>query len=240
ARPLAAYDRVIVFGDAQRTLLTDMGVPADVIVVIPNGVDVQRWTPGRSTVRRRFGGDRLFTFMGRLGAEKNVDKLLQAFRDVGPDGVRLIVAGGGKERAKLERRYESERVTFLGDVRHREERVAILRASDAFFLPSLIEGLSLALLEAMACGTAVAATDVGVHGDVLRGAGLVLDPMRLEEELRSAIRALADSPHLCRALGRSARQRVTRQYSLDANIDQVVSLYGSLVSVPGAELASGA
>ena len=125
-------------------------------------------------------------------------------------------------------------------MRHREERVAILRASDAFFLPSLIEGLSLALLEAMACGTAVAATDVGVHGDVLRGAGLVLDPMRLEEELRSAIRALADSPHLCRALGRSARQRVTRQYSLDANIDQVVSLYGSLVSVPGAELASGA
>src|SRR5205807_1114585 len=165
------------------------------LAVIPNGVDVQSWSPGRSTLRKRFDGDRLFTFMGRLGAEKNVDKLLQAFRDVGAPGVRLLVVGGGKERARLERRYASERIAFLGDVRHHQERVAILRASDAFFLPSLIEGLSLALLEAMACGTAVAATDVGVHGDVLRGAGIVIDPMRVEADLRLAIRTLADAPH---------------------------------------------
>jgi len=240
ARPLAAYDRVIVFGDAQRRLLVDMGVSADALAVIPNGVDVQSWSPGRSTVRQRFGGDRLFTFMGRLGAEKNVDKLLQAFRDVGAPGVRLLVVGGGKERARLERRYASERIAFLGDVRHHQERVAILRASDAFFLPSLIEGLSLALLEAMACGTAVAATDVGVHGDVLRGAGIVIDPMRVEADLRLAIRTLADAPHLCRVLGRRARRRVVDQYSLEANLDRVVSLYESIVQAPGAALATGA
>jgi len=240
SRPLSGYDRVIVFGEAQRQLLIDMGVPAGALVVIPNGVDVHSWSPGPSSLRQRFGGDRLFTFMGRLGAEKNVDKLLQAFRDVDPPGVRLLIAGGGKERARLERRYASERITFLGDVRQHEDRVAILRASDAFFLPSLIEGLSLALLEAMACGVAVAATDVGVHGDVLRGAGIVLDPMRVEADLRLAIRTLADSPRLGRELGRAARRRVVSRYSLDANLDRVVSLYGSLVQVSGAALAPGA
>src|SRR5437868_63079 len=238
--------RFIVFGEAQRQLLVDMGLSAEALAMIPNGGDVQSWAPGRSTLRQRldcdrplpfigrpgaqknsdtrrstlrqrFDGDRLFTFMGRLGAEKNVDKLLQAFRAVDPPGVRLLVVGGGKERTRLERKYAAERITFLGDVRHHQERVAILRASDAFFLPSLLEGLSLALLEAMACGTAVAATDVGVHRDVLRGAGIVIDPMRVEADLRLAIRTLADAPHLCRVLGRRARRRVVDQYSLDAN-----------------------
>jgi glycosyltransferase involved in cell wall biosynthesis len=241
ARPLSAYDRVVVFGERQRQLLVAMGVPAGGVAVIPNGVDVHRWSPGPSSVRERFGGERLFTFLGRLGAEKNVEKLLQAFRDVDPQGVRLLVVGGGKERNRLERRYGGAGITFLGDVRVAQEREAILRASDAFFLPSFIEGLSLALLEAMACGTAVAATDVGVHGDVLRGAGIVLDPMRLDDELRRGIRTLADSPQLCQTLGREARRRVVAGYSLESSIDRLVALYDSLAVVAsGSAVATGA
>lgn len=241
ARPLSAYDRVVVFGERQRQLLVAMGVSADAAVVIPNGVDVHRWSPGPSKVRERFDGERLFTFMGRLGAEKNVEKLLRAFRDVDPEGVRLLIVGGGKERKRLERKYGGARITFLGDVRLAQEREGILRASDAFFLPSFIEGLSLALLEAMACGTAVAATDVGVHGDVLHGAGIILDPMKLDDELRRGIRMLAASPQLCRTLGREARRRVVAGYSLATSVDRLVAMYDILaVAASGGAAATSA
>jgi glycosyltransferase involved in cell wall biosynthesis len=116
------------------------------------------------------------------------------------------------------------------------ERIAILRASDAFFLPSTVEGLSLAMLEAMACGAATVATDVGSDGEALRGAGVVLDPGHLDAELRLAVRLLVESPHVCALLGSLARQRAEERYSLATNLDRLLRLYRQLVSVssPGA------
>jgi glycosyltransferase involved in cell wall biosynthesis len=225
---LARYDRVIVFGGTQAMLLKRMGVPPESLLVLPNGVDVERWCPGPSNVRARFGADRLFTYMGRLSAEKHVEELLRAFTEVSPQGVRLLIVGGGKDRRCLERRYGGRQVVFLGNVGDERERVAILRASDAFFLPSSIEGLSLALLEAMACGTTVVATDVGVDGDAIRGAGILLDPTCLEVELQLAIRMLTERPHVCRELGRVARRRAIERYSLAVIVDRLVQMYAEL------------
>lgn len=205
-----------------------MGVPPESLLVLPNGVDVERWCPGPSDLRARFGGDRLFTYMGRLSAEKHVEELLRAFTEVSPPGVRLLIVGGGKDLLCLERRYGGRQVVFLGNVSDERERVAILRASDAFFLPSSIEGLSLALLEAMACGTTVVATDVGVDGDAIRGAGIMLDPTCLEVELQLAIRMLTELPHMCSDLGRVARRRVMERYSLAVTVDRLVQTYGEL------------
>jgi glycosyltransferase involved in cell wall biosynthesis len=121
-------------------------------------------------------------------------------------------------------------------VTEERERIAILRASDAFFLPSTVEGLSLAMLEAMACGAATVATDVGSDGEALRGAGVVLEPGHLDAELRLAVRLLIDSPDICALLGSLARQRVEERYSLATNLDRLLQLYRQLLSVnsPGA------
>ena len=143
--------------------------------------------------------------------------------------MRLLIVGGGKDRRYLERRYGGRQVVFLGNVSDEPERVAILRGSDAFFLPSSIEGLSLALLEAMACGTTVVATDVGVDGDAIRGAGILLDPTCLEVELQLAIRMLTELPHMCSELGRVARGRAIERYSLAATVDRLVEMYAELV-----------
>jgi glycosyltransferase involved in cell wall biosynthesis len=177
--------------------------------------------------------------VGRIDPEKNVDVLLSAFLDADPPASsRLVVVGGGVERRRLERRYADRRVLFTGVVTEERERIDILRASDAFFLPSSVEGLSLAMLEAMACGAATVATDVGNDGDALRGAGVVLDPSHLESELRAAIRLLVDAPEVCRLLGRLARERAVQRYSLTGNLDALIALYGRLVAArsPGALL----
>ena len=229
AQALAECDAVIIFGEAQREILVGLGVPREVIHVLPNGVDIDRYTPGVSGKRAEFGAERLFSYVGRLDPEKNVDVLLSAFLDAGPpDSARLVVVGGGVDRRRLERRRPDPRIVFTGVVTDEQERIDILRASDAFMLPSSVEGLSLAMLEAMACGAAVVATDVGSDGDALKGVGIVLDPSHLEVELRAAIRLLLAMPDLCGILGRWARKRAVERFSLAKNLDALLELYGQL------------
>jgi glycosyltransferase involved in cell wall biosynthesis len=237
AQALAECDAVIIFGEAQREILVGLGVPRQVIQVLPNGVDVQRYTPGPSKKKEELGAERLFSYLGRLDPEKNVDVLLSAFQDAAPPpSLRLVVVGGGLEARRLKRRFDDPRITFTGVITEERERIAILRASDAFFLPSTVEGLSLAMLEAMACGAATVATDVGSDGEALRGAGVVLDPGHLDAELRLAVRLLIESPDLCALLGSLARRRAEERYSLATNLDRLLQLYRQLLSVssPGA------
>jgi glycosyltransferase involved in cell wall biosynthesis len=198
---------------------------------------VDKYSPGPSDKLEALGAERLFSYVGRIDPEKNVDRLLGAFLDVDPpESVRLVLVGGGGERRRLERRFRDPRIHFTGIVTDEQERIQFLRASDAFFLPSSIEGLSLAMLEAMGCGVATVATDVGSDGDALRGAGIVLDPDHLEDELRGALRLLIDVPEVARSLGRLARQRAVERFSLRQNLDGLLELYRALVKrypIPG-------
>jgi len=229
AQSLADCDAVIIFGQAQRDILVGLGVPSEVIHVLPNGVDVDRYRPGPSDKRTELGAERLFSYVGRLDPEKNVDVLLSTYLDVEPPPpTRLVIVGGGVEQRRLERRYSDPRIAFTGVVLDEQERIDILRASDAFFLPSSVEGLSLAMLEAMACGVATVATDVGSDGDALRGAGLVVDAGHLEAELRAAIRLLVETPELCVLLGQLARARAVERFSLAKNLDELMGLYAQL------------
>lgn len=228
AAPLSGCDAVIIFGETQRELLQRVGVPARLIRVIPNGVDTAKYSPGLGG--KREPGVRRILYMGRIDPEKNVEPLLLAFLEVAPaEGVRLEVMGGGADRRRLERRYRDSRIRFLGTVTDESERIDWLRSSDVFVLPSSIEGLSLAMLEAMACGVCTVATDVGTDGDALRGAGIVLDPTALPAELPAALRLLIEMPELTEVLGRAARRRAEERYSLERNIDAVLQLYREVV-----------
>ena len=121
-------------------------------------------------------------------------------------------------------------MVFTGHIAESEERIAILRASDGFFLPSTVEGLSLSMLEAMACGVATVATDVGTDGEALRGAGIVIDPRNLALELGMALRELIELPFMSIELGRLARERAVERYSLERNLDSLCELYEELVA----------
>jgi glycosyltransferase involved in cell wall biosynthesis len=231
APTLARCDAVIVFSGAQRELMARLGVPPRIVQVLPNGVDVDRYRPGPSSVRRELGARRLFSYVGRLDPEKNVGELLLAFLEARPArDLRLVVVGDGARRRRLQRRFADPRIVFTGLVTDERARIGILRASDAFFLPSSVEGLSLAMLEAMACGAATVATDVGGDGEALRGAGIVLEPEHLRRELASAIRRLVDSPETCELLGEAARARAVERFSIADNLDRLVRHYTGLLA----------
>jgi len=230
AGSLKNYDAVIVFSEAQRAMLVDYGVLPERVRVIPNGIDVTTYSPGPSDFKTTIGASVLATYLGRVDPEKNVGDFLKAFRNLDlPADHKVVVVGNGMELASLRRKYrEDHRIIFKGYVGELRERVRILRATDIFVLPSSIEGLSLAMLEAMAAGTAVIATDVGADAEALRGAGIVIDLASLEEQLTLALRVLIEYPDFRRNLAARARQRAVSDYSLETNIDRVVELYREL------------
>jgi len=239
APSLARYDRVVVFSELQAEVLARLGVPEARLAVIPNGVDPQRWAPAApgeesaplQELRQRFSGRRVFLYMGRIATEKNVEALLRAWRLVQPAGCTLVVVGDGPVRQSLMQTYGSEiGVHWWGYEPDAARRLALLQLAEVFLLPSLVEGLSLALLEAMASGTACVATDAGADGEVLEGgAGIVISTQGVTTQLRTLLPVLRDQPVLSAELGRRARQRALERYTLERNIDQLERLYAGLV-----------
>jgi len=238
APSLAKYDRVVVFSELQADVLMRLGVPSHRLAVIPNGVNPQRWTPGNPAepserlqeLRQRFSGQRVFLYMGRIATEKNVEALLRAWKLVQPSGCRLVVVGDGPMRQSLMQNYGEEAgILWWGHEPDQSVRLALLQLAEVFLLPSLVEGLSLALLEAMASGTACVATDAGADGEVLEGgAGIVISTQGVTTQLRTLLPVLRDQPVLTAELGRRARQRALERYTLTQNIDQLERLYGEL------------
>jgi glycosyltransferase involved in cell wall biosynthesis len=228
---------VIVFSELQADVLARLGVKESRLAVIPNGVDPDCWSPAPqedrtlAQLRQTFRGKRVFLYMGRVATEKNVEALLKAWRLVRPAGCQLVIVGDGPLRASLQQTGGLEPdVHWWGYEADLATRVALLRVAEVFLLPSLVEGLSLALLEAMASGTACVATDAGADGEVLEGgAGIVISTQGVTTQLRTLLPVLRDQPVLTAELGRRARARVLERYTLTRNIDALERLYAELV-----------
>jgi glycosyltransferase involved in cell wall biosynthesis len=225
---LASYNQVIVFSKIQRDLLVRLGVPEARVAVIPNGVDVNKYSPGLSTLKTQLNAQRIFVYQGRIAAEKNVESLLRAWKqaDMGKSS-KLVIVGNGSNAPSLMSTYGADHgVIWMGFVADEQQRIQVLRGSDVFILPSLVEGLSLSLLEAMSCGVACVATDAGADGEVLEeGAGIVISTQRVSTQLQTLLPMFQDHPELTTLLGQKARQRVLDRYTLDQNITQLEDLY---------------
>ena len=214
AHTLSLADRCIALRNDQRELLVSVGCDRDRIDVLPNGVDTSEISPGPSRIRSRLGGRFVVGYMGRLDPEKRVLDLVHAFRRRGwSDDDRLVIAGGGSQQLRISRIADQDAHCHVGAIHDRQECIDLLRAIDVFVLPSTAEGLSLSLLEAMAAGCAVVATDVGDDGALVSGAGMVLPAHPLEPSLGTALETLRDDPALRARLGMLARLRVRDSYS---------------------------
>ncbi|HLO84481.1 MAG TPA: glycosyltransferase family 4 protein [Nostocaceae cyanobacterium] len=236
------YHKVIVFSQIQSELLVRMGVREERIAVIPNGVDTVKYSPGASQVKAEFGAERLFVYQGRIAPEKNVEPLLRAWKQsqMGAES-KLLIVGDGPLKPSLETFYGSEDgIIWLGFIASEERRIEILRGADVFILPSLVEGLSLSLLEAMSCGLACIATDVGADGEVLsKGAGVVLNTKTVRSQLKTLLPLFQDHPEMTNMLGQKARKRVLERYTLGDNITRLEELYQQILSKQPATLVYG-
>ncbi len=241
APSLAKYDKVIVFSEKQAEVLSKIGVNETKLVVIPNGVDTELWKPQNENiisskeqdVRSRLGDKRTFLYMGRIAAEKNIEALLKAWSGINTKGCQLVIVGDGPLRPTLESNFmssEENKIVWWGYESDIEKKIALLQCTEVFILPSLVEGLSLALLEAMSTGVACIATDAGADGEVLKeGAGITLSTDNVTSQLKTLLPVLKDQPVLTAELGIRARKRVLNNYTLRKNINNLEMLYNKVL-----------
>ena len=230
---LARYDRTIVFSEIQRDLLIKLGVPGNRVAIIPNGVDYEKYSPGYSSLKYQLRAKTLFVYQGRIATEKNIEALLKAWKSANlGDGCQLLMVGDGSLRNSLQLDYgKSDNIIWLGYISDEQQRINILRAADVFILPSLVEGLSISLLEAMSCGVACLATDAGADGEVLDGgAGIVLDTQDVTAQLKTLLPLFQNHPEMTSLLGEKARQRVLERYTLKQNINRLEQLYSEIAN----------
>ncbi len=238
---LMKLDHVVALSKEIAVEWESEGFPKEKIAIIPNGVDAERFRPfsesDRCDARRELGlpeDARVLLGVGRLELQKGFDFLIEILASTRPDlGLHVALAGKGsmKEelRALADEKGVGERLHLLGRVDPIE---TAYRSADLFVLPSRGEGMSNALLEAMACGLDVAATKVsGVEGLVRDGENGVLSEAGSPDSFVDAIaRWLAMEQG---TMGVKARQTIEQGFSLRTIAERYVSLYGEVVEERG-------
>ncbi len=217
-------DRVVAISGAVRGRLLEAGVDARRITVIPSAVDVERlrhappqpWRPPG-------GGERPYIVtVAALTPEKGHRVLLEAHARL-PEPPLLVLVGEGRERRALEalsrERGTGNQVLFLGEV---SDAAPHIRGAQALVQPSLREALGTAVLEALALGTPVIASDTGGHAELLAGGAGTLVPPDDPAALAAAIADLAQ-----RGAGRVPVPPGLARFALDTVADQLAEMYTS-------------
>ena len=224
---------VTVSEDLRSWLLADVGIAARKVVTIPNGVDTARFAPvDQEGARAALGlapAARVVGTVGRLDPVKDQAGLVEAFAAVRREhpAARLVIAGDGPcaadLRARVERLGLGDAVALLGE-RHDIPRV--LAALDVFVLPSIAEGMSNTVLEAMATGLPVVATRVGANPELVDdGVTGTLVPARAPDALARAIASYVADPLLGQLHGKASRQRVEARFTLPRMCEGYRDLY---------------
>jgi L-malate glycosyltransferase len=209
-----------------------LGVPARCIARMASGVDAETFRPGPSAVEAQLLPRPRVIFTGRLHPQKNLPLLLEAWRDVAArSSASLILVGPGNDRLELTAQANTlgiaDRVQFVGSVDNPAE---YLRAADVFALPSVAEGMSNSLLEAMATALPCVVSGIGGNTDLItdgQTGRLVVDGTAAS--WAQALSELIDDPTSAQRLGAAARRRVDTEFALGVVVDRYLDLYRRLL-----------
>jgi glycosyltransferase involved in cell wall biosynthesis len=237
-------DRVTATSQAVRDHVhRSEGCPPEKIVVIPNGVDASRFRQASgepaTEVFRSGPGQVVIGTVTRLVWYKGLDQLLTAATLVvrSHPAARFVVVGDGPLRQRLEKKAEelglNGTIRFLGSV---PGAWRLLPQFDLFVLPSLKEGMSNSLLEAMAAAKPVVATAVGGNPEVvIDGETGFLVPPRDPQALANAILRVLGDRKLARSLGEAGRVRAEAEYTVEKVVARLERLYDSVLAVSSSD-----
>ena len=238
-------DCVLVNAEAVKSWLVDDGFSPSRITVIPNGIDMSRFISraNPAALRRSLGiadDARLVVVVSRLHHLKGIEDFLDAAAVVAAKhaDVRFLVVGEPSPVGNREYLEElSSRARHLGIAGRviftglRDDVPALLSAADVSVMPSLNEALSNVLLESMAAGAPVVATNVGGTAEALQPerSGLLI-PAANPAAMAAAIDRLLTNPSLARELGARARQVIVDRFSLDRMVANTAAVYEDLLA----------
>lgn len=239
-------DAVVVTAARMRPpFLALAGLSPGQVAVIPNGVPFADGAMDAAAARAILGLPANVPIVGvvaRLDTQKRLDRLLRAVSNLPPE-VHCVLAGDGPERVRLEAlaraRGIEERTRFLG---HRDDPATVYAALNLMVISSDREGMSNAMLEAMAMGVPVVSTPVSGAEDALAPRGNATPPGVLlhgfgEEELTNALRTALADPARLREMGAAARARARADFDFERVLDRWEVVLGAQSSAPRSEAA---
>ena len=232
-------DRIVTVSEFHRRWALELGIGrSDQITAIPNGLDKGRVASAAdpAALRRSWGVDAGQTVLlspARLAPQKGLASLIRAIpmlKEQTAVPFRVVIAGDGPLRGELEQLAHDlnvqDRVVFLG---FRKDVGDLLAASDIVVLPSLYEGLSISLLEAMAAGKPIVTTDIGSNLEVTRnGDGASIVPPNRRGELATAIAQMLNDATFAQAKAARGQQIYNETYTVNRMLDAYWDIYSSL------------
>ncbi len=229
-RFLKYADKIVALCSKSAEEAKKEGFSDNQIICIPNGVDTERFKPSGSYTEKR---DRIVC-VGRLIEIKGVDILMDAFRLLRDEGIRLKleIFGDGQEKIRLKDKAMSlgisEDVIFHGLVQDIEN---YLNNTCLFVQSSLSEGMSNVILEAMAAGLPVVATHTGGAPDMIQSGsnGLLVEPGSYGQ-IRDAVKKVISDEPFAQKLGKQARKTIEEKYSIDIVTNQYIDLYNKIIN----------
>jgi glycosyltransferase involved in cell wall biosynthesis len=223
------FDKVVAVSAEIREIVLRHGVPSGKVTTVQNGISLKRFqgNTSRAACRKELGispDSIVVGTVGRISLEKGHENLLIAAREISEKfhDVVFLLVGDGPLRVKLQRKYSSPAILFTG---YRKDLPYLFPCMDIFVLPSLLEGLPIALLEAMASKLPVVASRVGeVPSLVGMENGLLVEPNGVGE-LKTCLIQLIENLPLARTMGDRGHQLVARYFSVERMAHDYMAIY---------------
>ncbi|MFH1985702.1 MAG: glycosyltransferase family 4 protein [Pseudomonadota bacterium] len=234
-------DRFIVVSSVlEQAMILEHEIPKEKIVKVYNGIETDFYKPydqeaGRKRVRKEFsidGSEILIGSLGRLVWQKGFEYFLRSVTTLVKDipKVRFMLVGVGPLRQRLERLAMSlgisNRLIFTG---HRSDIRDILAAMEIVVIPSLLEGFPMITLEAMAMEKPIVTTQIGgIQEQITNFKEGLLVPPENPLSIAQAVKRLVDDPKYAQTIGKNARSKVVRDFSVKKMISETIKVYESL------------
>ncbi|NGO64511.1 glycosyltransferase family 4 protein [Rhizobium daejeonense] len=227
-------DRLICVSQSEYEHALTLGIPAELLRVVVNGVGEMPRGNG-PTIRRRFGLPEhaiIFGFVGRLSAQKAPERLIAAFADIAQNlpAARLLMVGHGELeqaiRLQVETANLADRITITADITGAEA----MQAFDVLVMPSRYEAMSYVMLEAAASGLPMIVTDVGGARNVVTPDenGIILANNDAPSSLAEAMQRLADEATRTRFSGNACNRR--HSFGMETMIDKTLAIYSEVLN----------
>jgi len=231
-RIIRSCDKVIANSKWTLDITLPKDYPRDKAEVIYNGVDTKRFKRVNSDIKDRLGCEFLSVSVCRLVPQKGVKYLISAVKEIEGD-FKAVIVGRGPDLVELKSLVKEsgleKKVEFVPDFLSEEELIEYYSASDFSILPSLWEPFGIALIEAMACGCPIIASNVGGIPEVVSpDCGLLVRP-RSSEDIAAAANVLISDENFRKKLARNARIRAEKFFDFDVTAEKVEQSYRNYI-----------
>jgi len=220
--------KIICVSDLDKSLTLKYRIaPTNKVEVVHNGVSPQ-------DIQDFYNSKLSIVFIGRLAKPKDPLLLLKAFNDLSPelkDKASISIIGDGPKLKELEKFIKETKlsgINLLGSM-PRIKVFEILKKSDIFVLISDWEGFPYTILEAMSCGLAIIASDVGGIKEAVNDESGILVERKNQQEIKHALERLLKNPSLIKEMGRNAKERLGKEFFLDKMLRETEQVYEKVV-----------